>query len=145
MKRKNKLIVFSILLIAVSLLLSNITYAAALTFNRIGDEVMDMDKSNDNSGVYDNFCIDSRDSFTWATSSAWGKSDAQRNDKYLMNERSTSSGEVPPSVGYAIWYLQKNGRLQSAYSSQENADWRALQSIIWNSYATYNERRRSTM
>lgn len=138
MKKKNRLIAFFILLILITLLLSSAVYADTNILNRKGEEPDDFDKSNNYNGVYNNFCIDGARTYAWVTSSAFWH-DVQRNQKAIYTSYSNESGEVPPSVGYALWYLQKTGHLQEAYSSQDNIYWQALQNIIYNSKAIYNE------
>ncbi len=138
MNKKNRLIGFFILLILITLLLSSAVYADTNILNRKGEGSSDFDKSNNYNGVYNNFCIDDTRTYAWATSSAWWH-DVQRNQKVIYTSYSNESGEVPPSIGYALWYLQKTGHLQEAYSSQDNIYWQALQTIIYNSKAKYNE------
>lgn len=141
MKKKIRLIILLILLIGISLLLGNKTYA--LTINKKGLMPTDYDLSDNYNGVYNNFCIEDTRTYRWATNSAVSHPQitqgVQLNDKVEYNVMSSDTGEIPPSVGYALWYLQKTGHLQEAYSAQNSVYWNTLQAVIYNATAKYGE------
>ena len=141
MKKKIRLIILFILLIGISLLLGNKTYA--LTINKKGLMPTDYDLSDNHNGVYNNFCIQDTKTYRWATHSALSHplttQGVQLNDKVEYNVMSSDTGEIPPSVGYALWYLQKTGHLQEAYSAQNSVYWNTIQAVIYNATAKYGE------
>ena len=141
MKKKIRLIILFILLIGISLLLGNKVYAS--DFYRNGADTTEFDLND--GGLYNVFCIDDTKTYTVQTHSAKYASSSYSQKMGLMlnqiatyNEKGTSS-DMPPSVGYALWYLQKTGHLQEAFSSQDNPYWSALQLIIYRATAEYGE------
>lgn len=141
MKKKIRLIILLILLIGISLLLSNKVYAS--DFYRNGGDVLDFDLSE--GGVYNNFCIDDTKTYSVQTHSAkYATTSYSQTMGLILNQIATynvkgTSSNMPPSVGYALWYLQKTGHLQEAFSSQDNPYWSALQFIIYRATAEYGE------
>lgn len=150
MKKKLKLIVFTILLIAISLLLSN--KADALTINRKNSLITEgFDLSDNHNGVYKYFCIDDAYAYTWMTAADVKKGDFTYTAviggnfaNYQMNtkvnyEPVSSTNDISPNVGYAYWYLQQTGQLGTAYADQDNSTHKSLGRSIYNSDAMYDD------